>query len=118
MENLKNKLMENVTMDDLGLMVNEINGWDAGMEHLQIFHMEEFDEILHGKAPFEIVRLANDDFNVFDEYFTFDGYGNLVSYDEYEYHEMLIDEKDDIIDLALEYHENGNINIDVILERY
>lgn len=52
----------------------------------KMFNMEDFDDMLHGYKPFEIASMvAFGKFNAYDEYFRFDGYGNLVSCKEREY---------------------------------
>lgn len=78
-----------------------------------IFPMDDIDEMLSGNTPEEILRLAfygtrfghfNDNFNPNDDYFSFNGYGNLLSisgYDVQEYCEIYLD---DMIQAgALEY---------------
>ena len=46
-----------------------------------IFDMDDFNELMNGHEPIEIAnRIAFGDFNPNDNYFQFDGYGNLVSF--------------------------------------
>ena len=48
-------------------------------------NMEDFDSFMEGKTPSDIARdlqSSGDDFNIDDEYFRFDGYGNPVSTNE------------------------------------
>lgn len=50
-----------------------------------IYDMEEFDEIFQNDEPSYIAnRIFYGDFNPNDEYFTFNGYGNLVSFDSFD----------------------------------
>ena len=81
---------ESVAEFDFDEMVNE-----HGVEFLSEVYpdsmpilMDEIDEYLNGKSPMEIIRLsfhgtrygyAHDSFNPSDDYFSFNGYGNLVS---------------------------------------
>lgn len=59
-----------------------------------IYEAHEFDEVLSGKSPTEIIMMTKgDDFNLNDPYFEFDGYGNLVSYNNLE---DLLDLYDDV----------------------
>ena len=51
-------------------------------------------------------------------YFNFDGYGNLQSFSEYEHNEMINDEKEEIIETALELYEQGNIDIQWLIDEY
>jgi hypothetical protein len=54
-----------------------------------IYHsMDEFDSFMEGKTPSDIaitLACASSDFNINDEYFRFDGYGNPVSANEFCY---------------------------------
>lgn len=46
-----------------------------------IYTMNEIDEQLEGYTPMEIIRkTANNNFNIDDDYFVFDGYLNLISF--------------------------------------
>ncbi|MBQ0160338.1 MAG: hypothetical protein KBT28_06910 [Bacteroidales bacterium] len=67
----------------------------------ELFNMDDINEILCGKLPIEILNLAyfggnwtphsgeSGDFNTQADYFYFNGYGNLVSVDEYYYTDYL-----------------------------
>ncbi len=55
----------------------EINDMDS-----YIYSMNDFDEIMNGMTPWEIVRTCYyGDFCPARDYFTFNGYGNAVSFD-------------------------------------
>lgn len=44
------------------------------------YDMSDFDELMSGNTPFEIAqKIQGGEFDVNDNYFSFDGYGNLVS---------------------------------------
>ena len=48
-----------------------------------VYEMNSFDEILQELSPSELLyRTQGGNFNINDEYFEFDGYANLVSYEE------------------------------------
>ena len=78
--------------------------YDVNYSDNTLFPMDEIDEILSGNTPEEIIRLAfyggrygfpQDNFNPNDEYFSFNGYGNIVSisgYDIQEYCEVYLDD--------------------------
>jgi hypothetical protein len=69
-----------------------------------IYPMEELDDMLSGNRPEEIIRLAlygtrfgfgEDNFNLNDDYFSFNGYGNLISLASYcieEYCDLYLDD--------------------------
>ena len=70
--------------------------YDVNYSDNALFPMDEIDEILSGNTPEEIIRLAfyggrygfpQDNFNPNDEYFSFNGYGNLVSISGYDIQE-------------------------------
>lgn len=50
-----------------------------------VYYMSEFDEIMSGVEPWEVARSAYyGDFRPCDEYFYFNGYGNLESCDFFD----------------------------------
>lgn len=49
---------------------------DMGM----VFEMNDLNEKLKDLSPIEILMRAGGNFNTYDDYFEFDGYGNLRSY--------------------------------------
>ena len=66
---------------------------NANYSDSMIYPMDEMDEMFCEKTPYEISRLAfygsrfgykQDNFNPNDEYFSFSGYGTLVSISEYD----------------------------------
>lgn len=60
-----------------------------------IYTMDMFDEIMDGCDPWEIARSAfYGDFRPCDDYFGFNGYGNLVSFDEYMIEKKIMEDKD------------------------
>lgn len=64
---------------------------------------DELEEYLTGMAPLEIFKLAhNSDFTWNDDYFSFNGYGNIVGYDEYE----VVKKMDDDNEFKCWYVEN------------
>ena len=73
-------------------LLNEYLGNVNYTDHM-IYFMDEIDEILYGITPDNIIRLAfygnrfnfeQDNFNPNNEYFSFNGYGNLVSISGYD----------------------------------
>ena len=48
------------------------------------FSMDEFDDEMRGFTPSDIAMRITEDFNIQDEYFWFNGYGNVESGDAYE----------------------------------
>lgn len=74
---------------------HSVSEWFAGInddEHIQIimdycddngykrpYYMSEFDKMMEGKTPTEIVDMVGNDFNTNDDFFWFDAYGYAES---------------------------------------
>ena len=75
-----------------------------------IYDMEEFDEVMNGDEPIKIAnKIYYGDFRPNDEYFCFNGYGNLKSFDYIseeislnDLTEYIIDNEEDFGDYDLE----------------
>lgn len=65
-----------------------------------IYSMWDFDDLMSGKKPSEIIDLANNDFSAHDDYFAFNGYGKLVSGDSPEDFDFY--DEDAVIDRIIE----------------
>ena len=79
-EQIKNAL-KNMDINDLVNIHNEYCD-AANYPDNRIYSMEEFDELMSGSTPWEIARSAfYGDFRPCDDYFYFNGYGNLASFD-------------------------------------
>lgn len=123
----------NELFDMLGTaeMVTLYNEWasETGNEYLE--YMENFNDVMQGYEPMDVaLRIHFGSFDPTDGYFTFNGYGNLVSYengaeyvddyfsemcDYYEDHEsrlsQLCDEWDDLEDDEEEEEEEDEEEI-------
>ena len=113
------ELFENTKMFvDTSMIVN------SEYEYIQDdfwFETEEIDEILYGKKPGEIINLTIcGNFNLNDDYFKFDGYGNLESFNDlYDFYETYFY---DLIDTIIENIEDldGKIDsriVDIVLNK-
>lgn len=58
--------------------------YECGYDGDEIYSMDEFDEIMEGYSPLDIVQKTyyGKNFEPSDAYFCFDGYANLVSFDD------------------------------------
>ena len=65
-----------------------------------IFSMWEFDDLMSGRKPSEIIDLVGNGFSSHDAYFAFDGYGNLVSGDSPD--DFYFYDEDAVIDRIIE----------------
>ena len=89
------------TAETLQYMASEVNGWDGSLYHLDFYEMNQFNELMHGHEPeFIAHRIHFGDFNPMDDYFSFDGYGNLISLSSYDLEEEL---SDNIIEIVERY---------------
>ena len=114
-EKIKEIIEEMSTEDKVALWneycdsVNRTDDW--------IYSMGEFDEIMNGREPWDIVRTCYfGDFNPTHEYFWFNGYANLESDDwiDGEKSPFYIDE---LVDYIIENEEDfGNDEIEEVLE--
>lgn len=104
-ETVKKYVHENI--DLLGL-VYEINSWDGSLDDLRVYdNDEEFFQIFFENNLMEVARsIYYGNYKYMDEYVTFNGYGNLVSYNEYEVEEMLKSNFDEIFEALLNTWEN------------
>ena len=75
----------------------------------EVYLMEEFDEIMGDMKPWEVARAAyfGHDFNPARQYFTFNGYGNLESFDYWEDEHSNID-----IEAIAEYIDSNEDALD------
>lgn len=105
---LKDKIiggLEQLSTDELLSLCREINSYDGSLDQFSIYEMDEFDEVLEGYTPTEIVnRVRYGDFYSTDEYFRFNGYGNLESLTYADIEEELDSYLGEIADCI----ENGN----------
>ena len=91
---IKRYLLNN--METTRDVVNELNLYNNCLDFLEFYYMEDLDECLHGYAPSTILnKMFYGDFNPNNDYFKFNVYGNLESYNEWELieeYEMYMDE--------------------------
>ena len=108
-ESLKGLILKDVLIG-IGL-VNDVNSWDDSLEYLQVFNMEDFDEIMEGYEPLEIAnRIYFGDFNPNHEYFRFNGYANLESLNEYDLEDEIKDYASEIAQRTVELYEEGELD--------
>ena len=95
-EESKREAIENAIAEDWSDS-DKVSAWNeycdkSNYPDNMIFSMWDFDDLMSGRKPSEIVNLVGSAFSSCDDYFAFDGYGNLVSgdspddfdfYDEY-----------------------------------
>ena len=111
--------MEKILRSDMHLtmdIVGQLNSLNGSFETYTLYNMDDFNEIMEGYTPTELAeRIFFGDFNINDDYFYFNGYGNLESITEYDmegHFEMIIDEVVDsmIYNYNDLYIDNDNLN--------
>lgn len=104
-ENLvKEYLLENVEV--LIDMVQQLNSWNGCLDWLEFWENdgEFFDCVFENKL--DVARaICYGNYNYNDDWVKFDGYGNLVSYTEYEMIEEIKDSIDEIVENLIEYKD-------------
>lgn len=95
-------------IENLLTMVQEINAYNGSMEHLELYDMDMFDDIMNGFEPMEIaLKTYYGNFNPNDDYFRFNGYANLESLSEYELEDELLNYENEIINEYNNIKEEG-----------
>ena len=124
-ENLLNEI-KGLLLNDLNTLkdvVRELNSWNACLDYLEVYENDEefFNMFFEGK-PAELARaIYYGDFNYNDEYIKFNGYGNLETFSEYEYEELLEENIEGITENLIVYAEYISIDneeLDELLSQY
>ena len=90
---------------DISSVLNLIDSLDEIEEAIEeriaehdIFNMDEFDTIFEGYTPTQLATVIHfGEYNPSDDYFTFDGYGNIKTLNNYEYQELITDIESDVL---------------------
>ena len=116
MESLKVYLEDESNYNSLFELIENIH-WETGcLDWLIVHSIEyEFDDIFNEYSKNEIARLIERNINTFtieDDFFRMDMYGELISYTEEEYKNMVYDDLDYVIDCIsnLKTYELENIS--------
>lgn len=103
------------TVETLQYMASEINGYDGSLEYFEWYDMDDLDEIMHGQDAYWIAcRVHFGDFNPMDDYFSFDGYGNLISLSTYDFEDEISDNADEIVERYKELATEGVVDGDLL----
>ena len=115
----KIKIYFNANKTELFEVVSQINSYDSSLQHLEFLDMEDLDVYLEGLTPTDIAnKIFFGDFNPNHEYFRFNGYENLESFDEWELNKELFDNIDEIIERIIDLKDEIELpeEIENILE--
>lgn len=90
MNKMERYLEENI--EEARHIASQVNAYDGSLKDLCVYDISEFNYIIDSMEldPMELIcKVQYGDFNVNDDYFTFDRLGNLVSYQKLGY-EILV----------------------------
>ena len=91
------KYIDNMSVLDLRDVVIAVNTWDGYFDQLAWEDLDNLNDVLYGLEPSKIVDMVlYGDFNSNDDYFRFDGYGNLETCTQSEMEDELEDSRDEI----------------------
>lgn len=105
-------ILNNLDLDELVSCCSYLDGDDA------IFPMDDFNELLYGREPWEIARAAYyGEFCPADSYFRFNVYANLESTDDPLYEGWI--DTNTLAEYAIEYGEDfGDSDIQALLDQW
>ena len=97
--------VENLSKAELVELLQYMNGYDGCFDDCVYYDMDEFDEFMSNYSPMQIAQMIFfGDFNPNDDYFRFNGYGNLESANWLDVEAEAEDLVDDIIDQLVNYY--------------
>lgn len=107
------KYVDEMSVQDLRNLVYDVNCYDGQLNWLVWEDMDCLDEFLGSFTPTEIAQMIYyGDFRICDNYFQFNGYGNLVSCNGYDWDKQLGEYTDDIVDALMRF--DGYISDDTL----
>ncbi len=114
-EKIKDYLLNNIEV--LKDVVRELNSWDGSLDYLDFYENDEYFFNDMFKSADEAVRaVCYGDYNYNDDYVRFNAYGNLESFNDYDYEEELKSYIDEIIERLEEEKDNITIYDDELKE--
>ena len=115
-EEIKDYLLDHI--DEIGDIIIEINSIDGSLDFLEYWNNdEEFFNTFFYNNPTEAVRSSYyGDYNYCDEYVRFNGYGNLVSFNDYDLEEEYKGYIDDIVKTLIEHYQQISICDDELIK--
>ena len=83
-------------------LVNSLDEIEEAIEEriaeCELFNMDEFDTVFEGYTPTQMATIIHfGEYNPVDNYFTFDGYGNIKTLNNFEYRELIDDIESDVL---------------------
>ena len=120
-EKMESYLRDNI--EEARDIVAQANSWDGSLEELAVYDMSEFDDIIEtiDLSPTELIcKVQYGDFNTNDDYFALDSLENLVSYQEYEYEELIRENIAEIVERYIDIsgHIYADAEMEALMEAY
>ena len=115
-EEIKDYLLNHI--DEIGDIIIEINSIDNSLDFLEYWNNDDdfFNDFFYNN-PSEAVRSAYyGDYNYCDNYVRFNGYGNLVSFNDYELEKEYKEYIDDITNSLIEHYQQISICDDELIK--
>ena len=113
MERIREYLLNDV--EELEIIVSEINGWDGSLDWLEAHENDEDFFDTYFDNTFEAIRSAHyGNYNYSDDLVRFNGYGNLDSFNRWEYEDELKGNIDDIIERLLSVYYQIDIEEELV----
>lgn len=115
-EEIKDYLLNHI--DEIGDIIIEINSIDSSLDFLEYWdNDEEFFNTFYYLNPGEAVRSAYyGDYNYCDKYVKFNGYGNLVSFNDYDLEKEYKDYIYEITESLIEHYQQISICDDELIK--
>lgn len=89
--------MELRKFEELKEMLEEVNSYNGGYEHIVKYDRDMFWDLVDGVEPESIANMIYfGSYNPHDEYVGFNGYGNIESMDAMEYYDELLSYEEEI----------------------
>jgi len=109
-QKLKEKLLDNLNTEQLIDLTRDINSWDNSLDHLEMFDNDEhfFNDYFSGDVDKAVRAVCFGTYNYMHEYVRFNGYENLESFSDLDYHALINENRHDIIERAVELTEGDN----------
>lgn len=75
--------------DSFSRVCEDLDSWDGFLGDDRLYQMCDLDDLLGEKKPSEVIQMLGSDFDYSDDYFYWDGYGELCSTNEKRYFDKL-----------------------------
>ena len=104
----------NTNKTELFEIVSQINSYDSSLQHLEFLDMEDLDMYLDGLTPTDIAnKIFFGDFNPNNEYFKFNGYENLESFDQWKLNKELFENIEKIIERIIDIKDESELTEEI-----